>query len=171
MRNRLIANATFPQHYVIQCIKGSCHEGSLQLPTATFSATRFFLKATNNYLQVAFVISGQQSCEFIKQASIILVTNVKNATMKNYEGEGLTNCTAEIFFVNVLCKTLFFNIFIHLYDELRNEWVSHIVNKTANFLELDKINKFKVIFDIHHRITAKFILRCYQLRKESLYRI
>ena len=37
-----------------------------------------------------------------------------------------------------------------LYDELRNEWVSHIVNKTANFLELDKINKFKVIFDIHH---------------------
>ena len=58
-----------------------------------------------------------------------------------------------------------------LYDELRNEWVSHIVNKTANFLELDKINKFKVIFDIHHRITAKFILRCFQLRKESLYRI
>ena len=38
-------------------------------------------------------------------------------------------------------------------------------------LELDKINKFKVIFDTHHRITAKFILRCYQLRKESLYRI
>ena len=58
-----------------------------------------------------------------------------------------------------------------LYDELRREWVSHIVNKTANFLELDKINKFKVIFDTHHRITAKFILRCYQLRKESLYRI
>ena len=49
--------------------------------------------------------------------------------------------------------------------------VSHIVNKKANFLELDKINKFKVIFDIHHRITAKFILRCYQLRKESLHRI
>ena len=58
-----------------------------------------------------------------------------------------------------------------LYDELRSEWVSHIVNKTANFLELDKINKFKVIFDTHHRITAKFTLRCYQLRKESLYRI
>ena len=58
-----------------------------------------------------------------------------------------------------------------LYDELRNEWILHIVNKTANFLELDKINKFKVIFDIHQRITAKFILRCYQLRKESLYRI
>ena len=54
---------------------------------------------------------------------------------------------------------------------LRSEWVSHIVNKTANFLELDKINKLKVIFDTHHRITAKFILRCYQLRKESLYRI
>ena len=36
--------------------------------------------------------------------------------------------------------------------------------KLRRFLELDKINKFKVIFDIHHRITAKFILRCYQLR-------
>ena len=58
-----------------------------------------------------------------------------------------------------------------LYDELRSEWFSHIVNKTANFPELDKINKFKVTFDTHHRITAKFILRCYQLRKESLYRI
>ena len=58
-----------------------------------------------------------------------------------------------------------------LYDELRSEWVSHIVNKTANFLELDKINKFKVIFDTHHTITAKFILCCYQLRKENLYRI
>ena len=42
-----------------------------------------------------------------------------------------------------------------LYDELRSEWVSHIVNKRANFLELDKINKFKVIFDTHHRITVK----------------
>ena len=48
-----------------------------------------------------------------------------------------------------------------LYDELRSEWVSHIVNKTANFLELDQINKFKVIFDIHHRITAKFIFIFY----------
>ena len=42
-----------------------------------------------------------------------------------------------------------------LYDELKSEWVSHIVNKTT---ELDKINKFKVIFDIHHIITARFIL-------------
>ena len=60
-----------------------------------------------------------------------------------------------------------------LYDELRSEWVSNFVNKTANFLELDKLDKFKVIFDniIHHRITANFILRCCELRKESLYRI
>ena len=64
-----------------------------------------------------------------------------------------------------------FSLNIVFMDELRSEWVSHIVNKTANFLELDKINKFKVIFDTHHRITAKFILRCYQQRKENLYRI
>ena len=44
-----------------------------------------------------------------------------------------------------------------LYDELRSEWVLHIVNKTANFLELDKTYKFKLIFDIHHRISAKCI--------------
>ena len=58
-----------------------------------------------------------------------------------------------------------------LYDELQSEWVLHIVNKTANFIELDKINNFKVIFDTHHRITTKSILRCYQLTKESLHRI
>ena len=58
-----------------------------------------------------------------------------------------------------------------LYDELRSEWVSHIVNKRTNFPELDKISKFQVIFDIYHRITAKSTLRCYQLKKESLYRI
>ena len=27
------------------------------------------------------------------------------------------------------------------------------------------IDKFKVIFDIHHRLTAKFVLCCHQLRK------
>ena len=64
-----------------------------------------------------------------------------------------------------------FSLNVAFIYELRSERVSHIVNKTANFLELDKINKFKVIFDTHHRITAKFILRCYQLRKENLYRI
>ena len=53
-----------------------------------------------------------------------------------------------------------------LYDELRSERVSHIANKTTNVLELDEINKFKVIFDIHHRITVTFILRCSQLRKK-----
>ena len=40
-----------------------------------------------------------------------------------------------------------------------------LFNKTANFLELDKINKFKVIFDIHHRITAKFILQLLSAKK------
>ena len=77
----------------------------------------------------------------------------------------------EVFFIFSYCFHLYVCICVCLYDELRSEWVSHIVNKTANFLELDKINKFKVIFDTHHRITAKVILRCYQLRKESLYRI
>ena len=78
-----------------------------------------------------------------------------------------------VFYVNliILRMKVIFSFNVSLYDELRSEWVSHIVNKTANLLELDKINKFKVIFDIDHIITAKFILRCYQLRQESLYRI
>ena len=44
-----------------------------------------------------------------------------------------------------------------LYDDLRSnyKWVSH--NKTPNFLELDKIDKFKVTFDIQHRITLFLI--------------
>ena len=64
-----------------------------------------------------------------------------------------------------------FSFDVVFYDDLRSKWVSHIVNKTPNCLELDKINKFKVMFDIQYRITAKFIWHCYQLRKENVSRI
>ena len=37
-----------------------------------------------------------------------------------------------------------------LYDELRSEWVSHIVNKTANFLERDKINVCTFVVYMHN---------------------
>ena len=40
----------------------------------------------------------------------------------------------------------------------------------SDFVEMDTTTKFKVIFAIHHRITAKFILRSYNLRKENLFR-
>ena len=66
------------------------------------------------------------------------------------------------------------NAYAYKREAWRKSGYSHMCiceQKVSNFLELDKINKFKVIFDIHHRITSKFILRCYQLRKESLYRI
>ena len=42
--------------------------------------------------------------------------------------------------------------------KVKSKWDSHIV-KALNFLELDKI-KIKVMFDIHHRITARYILFC-----------
>ena len=58
------------------------------------------------------------------------------------------------------------NKLIHIKQKGHCEW-----DISLQQLISDKINKFKVIFDTHHRITAKFILRCYQLRKESLYRI
>ena len=35
---------------------------------------------------------------------------------------------------------------------------------------MDTTRTFKVIFDARHRITAKFILRCYIVRKENLSR-
>ena len=54
-----------------------------------------------------------------------------------------------------------------LYDDLRSKWVSHIANKTLNFLELDKIYKFKAIFDIQHGITAKFFSALLSTKKRK----
>ena len=56
-----------------------------------------------------------------------------------------------------------------LYNDLRNKWITNITTKTPNFVEMDTTSKFKVIFDVHHRITAKFILRRYNVRKKNLY--
>ena len=55
-------------------------------------------------------------------------------------------------------------------NDLRNDWIRNITDKTADFLEMDTTAKFKVIFAIQHRITAKFILRSYNVRKENLFR-
>ena len=57
-----------------------------------------------------------------------------------------------------------------LYNDLRNDWIRNITDKTPDFVEMDTTTKFKVIFAIHHRITAKFILRSYNIRKENLFR-
>ena len=56
------------------------------------------------------------------------------------------------------------------YNDLRNDWIRNITDKTPDFVEMDTTTKFKLIFAIHHRITAKFILRSYNLRKENLFR-
>ena len=57
-----------------------------------------------------------------------------------------------------------------LYNDLRNDWIRNITDKTPDFVEMDTTTKFKVIFANHHRITAKFILRSYNVRKENLFR-
>ena len=57
-----------------------------------------------------------------------------------------------------------------LYNDLRNDWIRNITDKTPDFVEMDTSAKFKVIFAIHHRITAKFILKSYNVRKENLFR-
>ena len=57
-----------------------------------------------------------------------------------------------------------------LYNDLRNDWIRNITDKTPDFVEMDTTTKLKVIFAIHHRITAKFILRSYNVRKENLFR-
>ena len=51
-----------------------------------------------------------------------------------------------------------------LYNDLRNDWIRNITDKTPDFVEMDTTTKFKVILGIHHRITAKFILRSYNLK-------
>ena len=53
-----------------------------------------------------------------------------------------------------------------LYSDLRNDWIRNITDKTPDFVEMDTTTKFKVIFVIHLRITAKFILRSYNVTKE-----
>ena len=56
-----------------------------------------------------------------------------------------------------------------VYNDLKNDLIN-IMDKTPDFVEMDTTTKFKVIFAIHHRITAKFVLRPYNLRKENLFR-
>ena len=49
--------------------------------------------------------------------------------------------------------------------------VYYITDKTPDFAEMDTTTKFfKVIFAIHHRTTAKFILKSYNVGKENLFR-
>ena len=55
-------------------------------------------------------------------------------------------------------------------SDLRNDWIRNITDKTPDFVEMDTTTKFKVIFAIHHKITAKFILRSYNVRKKNLFR-
>ena len=57
-----------------------------------------------------------------------------------------------------------------LYNDLRNDWIRNITDKTPDFVDMDTTTKFKGMFAIHHSITAKFILRAYNVRKENLFR-
>ena len=53
-----------------------------------------------------------------------------------------------------------------LYSDLRNVWIRNITDKTPDFVEMDTTTNFKVIFAVHCGVTAKFILRSYNVRKK-----
>ena len=64
-------------------------------------------------------------------------------------------------------------LYLHLFTALSYKDFSSLItttNKTPDFVEIYTTTKFKVIFAIHHRITAKFILRSYNVRKKNLFR-
>ena len=65
---------------------------------------------------------------------------------------------------------IYSSLYCSLYNDLRNDWIRNITDKTPDFVEMDTTTKLKLIFAIHHRITAKFILRSYNVRKENLFR-
>ena len=124
-----------------------------------------FKETIKNYIK--YNLSSSERSAMAQFRFGILPLNIETGRFRN---QGLDERLCTLCAFNETEDESHFLFQCSLYDEVRSEWVSHIVNKTVNFLELDKINKFKVILDIildiHHRITAKFILRCYQLRKE-----
>jgi hypothetical protein len=55
-----------------------------------------------------------------------------------------------------------------LYNDLRKIWMENILRINENFVQLDEISQMKIMFDKHHRCTAKFILRSLKIRKENI---
>ena len=97
----------------------------------------------------------------------ILPLNIETGRFRNQPVQDRLCTLCEFNEIEDKCHFLFK---CSLYSDLRNDWITNITDKTPDFVEMDTTTKFKVIFAIHHRITAKFILRSYSVRKENLFR-
>ena len=97
----------------------------------------------------------------------ILPPNIETGRFRNQPVEDRLCTLCEFDEIGDECHFLFK---CSLYNDSRNDWIRNITDKTPDFVEMDTTTKFKVIFAVHHRITAKFILRSYNVRKENLFR-
>ena len=97
----------------------------------------------------------------------ILPLNIEAGRFRNQPMEDRLCTLCEFDAIEDKCHFLFK---CSLYNDLRNDWIRNITDKTDDFVEMDTSTKCKVIFAVHHSITAKFILRSYNVRKENLFR-
>ena len=97
----------------------------------------------------------------------ILILNIETGSFRNQPVEDRLCTLCEFNEIEDECHFLFK---CSMYNHLRNDSLRKITDKAPDFVERDTTTKFKVIFAIHHRITAKFILRSYNVRKENLFR-
>jgi hypothetical protein len=55
-----------------------------------------------------------------------------------------------------------------LYNDLRRQWFQGVRNKVHNFENLSNFEKITILFDEQHRCTSKYILNCFNMRKDNL---
>ena len=56
------------------------------------------------------------------------------------------------------------------YNHLRQPWLQNICNSHMLFRDMSTKEKLCILFDKSHRSTAKFILNCFNHRKDQLFK-
>ena len=125
--------------------------------------------SVKNYVKYNFTPSERST---MAQFSFgILPLNIEIGRFRNQPVEDrLCTCRPTLCDFNEIEDECHFLFKRSLYNDLRNDWIRNITDKTPDLVEMDTATKFKVIFEIYHRITAKFILRSFNVRKENLFR-
>jgi len=58
-----------------------------------------------------------------------------------------------------------------LYNEVRERWLHRIRNEHHEFDNEDIASKLTLLFTQYHRCTSRFIMQCFNIRKDRLYKI
>ena len=56
-----------------------------------------------------------------------------------------------------------------LYNDLRTSWLINVCNKNTNFNNLSIENKLKFMFENCFRNTAKYVVNCFNRRKDIIF--